>query len=554
MKFAAVPTEEAQGALLAHSLRVSGSTLRKGRVLGGEDVQALCRAGIARVMVVHPEEGDLDENRAAATVAARLAGAGIACAAPVNGRVRMYAMEPGLVSIDERRVHEVNAAGESVALATLTPWTRVERGQVLATLKVLPLALSRHEIDALGPHLLSPSVSVSAFRPLRVGLLQTRVEGLKDSLLEKTATVTKTRVEALGGSLLATRCCEHHEAEVGEALSDLRRIGLDLVLVIGASATMDRRDRIPRGIEGAGGVVERLGMPVDPGHLTLLARCGDMPVLAAPGSARSSRRGSFDLLLERFAARVPVDSGGVAALGVGGLEKVLHVPADVATSVRRPPRVAALVLAAGQSRRMGPVNKLLAVVDGAPMLARVVAHALESSACAVHVVTGFERLRVEEMLAGQDVQLVYNPGFERGISTSIAAGLSSLPTDVEGALICLGDMPAVSVEVLDHIIAAFDPGHGAEVCVPTHRGKRGNPVLWSRRFFAEIRRIRGDAGARHLIGEHSEVVREVPIDDASILMDVDSPEALARVCAGEGMAAVHVAGDLRGPDEGPASW
>ena len=553
MKFGAVPSEEARGTLLAHSLRVPGSTLRKGRVLGAEDVRALRRAGIDRVMVVRPEEGDLDESRAAATVAARLAGAGIACAAPVNGRVRMYATEPGLASLDERRVHELNAAGESVALATLRPWTRVERGQVLATLKVLPLALSRHEIDALGPHL-SPSVSVRAFRPLRVGLLQTRVEGTKDSLLEKTATVTRTRVESLRGSLLATRCCEHHEAAVGEALSDLRRIGLDLLLVIGASATMDRRDRIPRGIEGAGGVVERLGMPVDPGHLTLLARCGDMPVLVAPGSARSSRRGSFDLLLERFAARVPVDSGGVAALGVGGLEKVLHVPTDVATSVRRPPRVAALVLAAGQSRRMGPVNKLLAVVDGAPMLARVVAHALESSACAVHVVTGFERLRVEEMLAGQDVQLVYNPGFERGISTSIAAGLSSLPADVEGALICLGDMPAVSVEVLDRIIAAFDPGRGAEVCVPTCRGKRGNPVLWSRRFFADIRRIRGDAGARHLIGEHSEVVREVPIDDGSILMDVDSPEALARVSEGEGMAAVHVAEDPRGPDEGSASW
>ena len=552
MKFGAVPTEEAQGALLAHSLRVPGSTLRKGRALGAEDVQALRRAGIERVMVVRPEEGDLDENRAAATVAARLAGDGVACSAPVNGRVKMSAMEPGLASIDERRVHDVNAAGESVALATLTPWTRVERSRVLATLKVLPLALSRGEIDALGPHL-SPSVSLSAFSPLRVGLLQSRVEGTKDSLLEKTATVTKVRVESLGGSLLATRCCDHHETAVSEALSDLQRVGLDLLLVIGASATMNRRDRVPRGIEGAGGVVERLGMPVDPGHLTLLARCGDLPVLVAPGSARSSRRSSFDLLLERVAARVPVDSGSVAALGVGGLEKVLHAAPDVARSVRRTPRVAALVLAAGQSRRMGPVNKLLAVVDGVPMLARVVGEALESRACVVHVVTGFERTRVEETLAGRDVRLVYNPGFERGISTSIAAGLSSLPADVEGALVCLGDMPAVSAGILDRIIAAFDPGRGAEVCVPTCRGKRGNPVLWSRRFFAEIRHIRGDAGARHLIGEHSEVVREVPIDDASILMDVDSPEALARVSAGEGSATVHVAEDSWVPSEGSES-
>ena len=546
MKFGAVPLDEAQGALLAHSLRISGSMIRKGHPLRAEDLHSLRRAGVDRVTVVRPEEGDLDENRASAFVAARLAGAGIACAAPVNGRVKMYALEPGLAAIDEARVHELNAAGECVALATLAPLVRVERGQVLATLKILPLALSREGIDALSPRL-SPSVSVRVFRPLRVGLLQTRVEGTKGSLVEKTVTATRARVESLGASLCATRCCEHHEAAIAEVVFNLRRFGLDLLLVIGASATMDRRDCIPRGIEGAGGVVERLGMPVDPGHLTLLARCGDLPVLVGPGSARSSRRSSFDLLLERIAAGLPVDPGSVAALGVGGLEKVLRAAPDAAKSVRRPPRVAALVLAAGQSRRMGSLNKLLAVVGGTPMLARVVSEALASGACAVHVVTGHERTGVEAMLAGRDVNLVHNPGFEGGISTSIAAGLSSLPADVEGALICLGDMPAVSAEVFDRIIAAFDPEGGAEVCVPTYRGKRGNPVLWSRRFFDEIRRIRGDAGARHLIGEHSESVREVPIDDASILLDVDSPEALARVSASHGTDSIGAEEQIRVP-------
>ena len=552
MKFGAVPLDEAQGALLAHSLRVSGSMIRKGQALRAEDVRSLRRAGIERVTVVRPEEGDLDENRASASLASSLGGAGVACAAPVNGRVKMYALEPGLAAIDEDRVHELNAAGESVALATVAPLTRVERGQVLATVKILPLALSREGFGALAPRL-GPSVSVKVFHPLKVGLLQTRVEGTKGSLLAKTVATTRARVESLGGSLHATRCCGHHEAAIAEVITDLRRFGLDLLLVIGASATMDRGDCVPSGIEGAGGAVERLGMPVDPGHLTLLARCGELPVLVGPGSARSSRRSSFDLLLERIAAGLPVDSASVAALGVGGLEKVLHAVPDIAKRVRRPPRVAALVLAAGQSRRMGSVNKLLAAVDGAPMLARVVTEALDSSACAVHVVTGHERSSVEAVLAGRDVSLVHNSSFERGISTSIAAGLSSLPADVEGALICLGDMPAVSAEVLERIIAAFEPDQGAEVCVPTYRGKRGNPVLWSRRFFAEICRIRGDAGARHLIGEHSESVREVPIDDASILLDVDSPEALARVSARRGADPVGDAEQSRITGEGSES-
>ncbi len=552
MKFGALPPDEALGALLAHSLRVSGSMIRKGHALRAEDVRALRRAGIERVTVVRREAGDLDENRAAATLAERLAGAGVACAAPVNGRVRMYAEEPGLAAIAERRVHELNHAGESVALATLAPLTPVERGRVLATLKVLPLALSRDEADALLPRL-SPAVSVSAFQASKVGLLLTRIEGTKDSLLEKTLTATRARVESLGASLFATRSCEHHEAAVAAAISELRRLELDLLLVIGASATMDRKDCVPRGIELAGGTVQRLGMPVDPGHLTLLARCGDLPVLVAPGSARSSRRSSFDLLLERIAARVPVDSGSVAALGVGGLDRTLHVAPDVARRVRRTPPVAAVVLAAGQSRRMGPVNKLLAKVGGVPMLAKVVGEALQSRACAVHVVTGHERSRVEEVLADREVRLVHNPSFERGISTSIAAGLSSLPADVEGALICLGDMPAVSAELLDRIIDAFDPVRGAEVCVPSYRGKRGNPVLWSRRFFAEICRIRGDAGARHLIGEHSDVVREVAIDDAAVLLDVDSPQALARVSATARPGSRRIVEDSHASGEGFSS-
>ena len=551
MKFGPLPPDQAQGALLAHSLRVKGATFRKGRALGPEDVQALLRAGVERVTVVQPEAQDLDENRAAASVAARLAGGGVACSNPVNGRVKIYAERPGLAAIDEHRVHEVNAAGESLALATLAPLTRVEHGQVVATLKVLPLSLSKEDMDGLAPHLDS-ALSVAAFRPLVVGLLQTRTEGTKRSLLEKTRSVTKTRVESLGGSLSTALCCEHHEAAVAEAVMDLRRCDLDLLLVIGASATMDRRDCVPRGIEGAGGVVERLGMPVDPGHLTLLARCPDLPVLVAPGSARSSRRSSFDLLLERFAAGVPVDSHRIAILGVGGLGKTLHAAPGAVPSPRHPSNIAALVLAAGQSRRMGRANKLLATVDGAPMVVGVVEQAIASSVCAVHVVTGFDRVRVEAVLADYDVHLVHNPLFDQGMSTSIAAGLSALPGDVEGALICLGDMPAVSSGIMDCIITAFDPRRGAEVCVPTYRGKRGNPVLWSRRIFADIRRVRGDVGARRLMGEHSDVLCEVPIDDSAVLFDVDSPQALARISGREGGERSGIGKRSRVSDEGSA--
>ena len=530
MKFARVPPEEAVGALLAHTLRVDGAIFRKGRSLTGDDARALRLAGVDRVTALRLGGGDLDENSAAALLAAPLAGAGVRCGAPGNGRVKLYSESPGLVRVDERRVHEINALGESAALATLAPMTKVDARQVVATLKVVPLALEQEEAVALRRSL-RPVLSVAAFRSVNAGLVQTRLAGTKTSLLDKTSAVTRSRVESLGGSLTAELRCPHDEAAVTEAVSRLLGSGIDLLLMIGASASVDRHDCVPRGIRGAGGELLRLGMPVDPGHLTLLARCGDLPILVAPGSARSSRHGGFDLLLQRLVAGVAVEAESITALGVGGLRKILHVASDAGSRARRPPAVAAIVLAAGCSRRMGSDNKLLAEVDGAPVLARVVREALASSASGVYVVTGFERARVEAALRGYPVRLVHNPRYLEGISTSISAGLAALSDETGGALICLGDMPAVSAGMLDRIIEVFDPRQGVAVCVPTCRGQRGNPVLWSRSLFERIRGIRGDAGARDLIDEHADGVREVPIDDAAILLDVDSPDSLTRLGA-----------------------
>ncbi len=185
-------------------------------------------------------------------------------------------------------------------------------------------------------------------------------------------------------------------------------------------------------------------------------------------------------------------------------------------------RVAALVLAAGQSRRMGAANKLLIEIEGVSMVARVAAAALSSKAETVLVVTGHEADDIGAALAGMNVTLVHNPDYAEGLSSSLAAGLAALPDDIEAAVICLGDMPWTGAAVIDSLIAAFDPARGRAICLPTHRGRRGNPVLWARDFFAEIRSIEGDQGARRLIDEHAELVHEVECDNEGVLRDVDA--------------------------------
>jgi molybdenum cofactor cytidylyltransferase len=274
-------------------------------------------------------------------------------------------------------------------------------------------------------------------------------------------------------------------------------------------------------------------MPVDPGNLLLLADARGRPVLGAPGCARSPKENGFDWVLMRLLAGLEVPREAITGMGVGGLLMEIVTrpqPREEPVAADRR-RIAAVVLAAGRSTRMAGANKLLAEIRGKPLVRIAVEQALASRANPVIVVTGHERERVEQALAGLAVRVVHNPHFAEGLGTSVCAGIAAVPAEADGAVVCLGDMPQVDAALIDRLIAAFDPAKGALAVVPTIEGRRGNPVLWSRRFFPELMAIEGDIGARHLIERYAEAVAEVPVSGKGALVDVDTPEALVGVKA-----------------------
>jgi molybdenum cofactor cytidylyltransferase len=195
----------------------------------------------------------------------------------------------------------------------------------------------------------------------------------------------------------------------------------------------------------------------------------------------------------------------------------------------RAAKVAAIVLAAGRSSRMGALNKLLIGVDGKPMLRHVLDAVLAVGVAPAIVVTGHERSRVAAALQGLPVTLVHNPDYARGLSTSLKTGLTAVPDSADAALICLGDMPCVTAGEIRKLIGAFAPQESRAIVVPTRQGKRGNPVLLARRFFAEMQGVAGDAGARHLIDAYPESVAEIEMASDGALTDIDTPQALARL-------------------------
>lgn len=526
MKFGAVPVGEAGGALLAHTLRAGGRVYKKGRRLDAPAVAALAEAGYREVICARLEAGDVPEDVAAARVAAAVAGAGLRPAEAFTGRCNLEATARGLAQIDVDKVLRLNRIHESVTLATVAPHARVEAGELVATVKVIPFAAPEDVVAACAA--LGPAVSLAPLGERRAGLVLTRLPAFSEALLDGPSATLRARMTALGGTVAREIRCAHDEGEVARAIGDLAASGLSPILVLGASAVSDRADVIPAAIVRAGGAVEHLGMPVDPGNLLVLGRRGEVPVVGVPGCARSPRLSGFDWVLERLCAGLAVTGDDVSAMGVGGLLKEIasrgQPRGGPAPGAR--PVVAALVLAAGSSRRMGE-NKLLVEVDGAPMVARAVDAARASRASRVVVVTGHDEAAVRAALAGRAVEVVHNPEHGTGMASSLRAGVAALGA-VDGVVVCLGDMPWVRAADLDALIAAFDPAAGREICVAFHGGKRGNPVLISARFFPEMMRMTGDTGARALLEEHAAEIVAVEAGHAGVLLDVDTRAALER--------------------------
>ena len=535
MKFGPVAVRDAEGGIAVHSIRKTGLVLKKGTLIGKSEVAALEAAGIPEIVVARLEAGDISEDAAAAEIAAVVAGDAVRVDRAFTGRSNLFAEHAGVLVVDKSGIDRLNLVDELITFATLPAYKPVVPGEMIATVKIIPFAVAGAVRDAAlaAARAGKPLVQVVPYRVRKIGVVSTLLPGLATKVIEKTLKVTEERIAPAGATIVAERRVPHERTALAQAIEEVLREGAELVIVFGASAIADRRDVIPAAVEAVGGQVEHFGMPVDPGNLLLLAHARGRPVLGAPGCARSPKENGFDWILMRLLAGLEVPREAISGLGVGGLLMEIVTrpqPRDepVAVGSRR---IATVLLAAGRSTRMGGPNKLVEEIGGKPLVRIAAEQALASRAKPVIVVTGHQRERIEAALAGLPVRFVHNPDFARGLGTSLEAGIAAVPAEANGAIICLGDMPQVDSALIDCLVAAFDPEKGALIVVPTIDGKRGNPVLWSRRFFTDLMAIEGDVGARNLIGRYSEAVAEVPLTGRAALVDVDTPEALQGVKA-----------------------
>jgi molybdenum cofactor cytidylyltransferase len=535
MKFGPVAPKDALGATAVHSIRQGDLVLKKGTLIGPKEIAALDAAGVAEIVVAQVEAGEVSEDQAAAEIAAALGGEGTRTDRAFTGRCNLFAQSAGVLVVDKDAVDRLNRIDEAVTLATLAAYKPVVEGEMIATVKIIPFAVSEEARDRAVAEAdkSKPVIRIAPYKVRKIGIVSTLLPGLAPKVVDKTLKITAQRIAPSGAVIVAERRVPHEQDALARAIDEVRKAGAELVVVFGASAIADRRDVIPMAIEAVGGDIEHFGMPVDPGNLMLIGRLRGQAVIGAPGCARSPKENGFDWVLMRLLAGLPVTRDDITGMGVGGLlmEIVTRPQPRSEPAPEKGRNIAAVVLAAGRSTRMGAVNKMLAEIGGKPLVRIATEQALASRAKPVIVVTGHERERVERALSGLPVRFVHNPDYAEGLAGSVKTGIGAVPAESDGAIVCLGDMPQVDSGLIDKLLAAFDPERGALVVVPSIDGRRGIPVVWARRFFNDLLAITGDIGARHLIGQYAEAVVEVPLSGDAALTDVDTPESFSAVKA-----------------------
>jgi len=534
MRFGPLHVAEAEGAILAHSVGLASGRLKKGRRLSAADFAALTAAGLAQVTVARLGPDDVAEDAAAARIGAALAprpeAQGLVVSAPFIGRVNLYALDQGVLVLDAALIGRLNAIDEAITVATLPEHTRVAPRQMLATVKIIPYAAP----EALLAE--TPAIRVNRLRRKTASLIVTRTKGMPAKLASKGAEAVRARLTALGVGLASEVQVAHETAYLAAAV--VQAPG-EMVLILTGSATSDRGDVGPAALVAAGGRLIRFGMPVDPGNLLFLGDLAGCPVIGLPGCVRSPKLNGADWVLERVACGLrPLGGGDRSDGGRGALLKEIPSrpePRSGGAEMARRPVVSAVVLAAGQSRRMGGRDKLLEPVAGVPLLRHMVDRLGDSAVDKTVVVLPPEPGARLDALAGSGARAVTNPRAAEGMGTSVGAGVTALRADADAVLIVLADMPELTARDFDHLIAGFDPAEGrAIVHAVTEAGRSGHPVLFGRRFFELLRALEGDRGARALIDDHPEFVADVTLPGGAAATDLDTPEDWAAWRAGPG--------------------
>lgn len=320
-----IAVDEALGMVLGHDMtqvipgKFKGPRFKKGHIVREEDIPILKSMGKDHIYILEIKEGILHENDAAERIAQATAGKGIDLSEPSEGKISYVAAYPGLLVIDVERLNQINGI-ENIVLATLHNRTIVKTNQAIAGTRINPLIIEETVIEQV-EKIAEPGdslISVLPFKKLKVGIVITGNEVYYGRIQDKFADVFRGKMKEFGSEVLDVIYTPDDPKKISEAILKLRDAGADVV-VTGGGMSVDPDDVTPEGIRKTGAHVVKMGAPVLPGAMFMMAYLEEMPIVGVPACGMFHKITIFDLIFPLVLVGEKVQPTDIVKLGHGGL-------------------------------------------------------------------------------------------------------------------------------------------------------------------------------------------------------------------------------------------
>ena len=525
MFFGKIKVKDSLNCILAHTITINNKTFKKGTIISDIEKKYFSTNKIKTIVCAKLDKNDIHEDKAANLIIKKFQNNSLAVEKAFTGRANILANKSGLLVINEEKINSFNKISDDITIATLKNNCKVKKGEMIATIKIISFSVKLLFINKIQKLFLKNALIINPFQNKKCALILTHYNNMNIKLNTITEKRIKERLKNLNCILDTINYCEHDTKDISKNINSNLKNKIEVIMVLGSSAIVDINDKIPEAIKLSKGKIIRFGMPVDPGNLLLLGKIDNTHVIGLPGCARSPSLNGFDWVLERVISDTNINKFDIANMGVGGLLKTLNLR-DKSEKKNKNYNITNLILAAGQSKRMKEINKLLVKINNETLIEKIVKSSLESSANNTVVVLGHESNLLLKYLSNKNLTTTINKDYLKGQSSSLQAGLSALPEDCDAAIIILADMPDINFKLINQLIDNYNPDENKSIIIPTYNNKKGNPILLSREFFPDMLSIKGDKGAKDIIKKNKKYIKEIPQNNASVLKDIDTKEDL----------------------------
>ena len=531
MKIEYLDPNKSKGSILAQTYNLSGRTLSKGTHVSEEILELLNRENVKNILCAVPHEGDIHEDSAAEAISKALDENQLYAEEASTGRVNFRTPALSIVRYNRELIKKINLVDESIAFSIVEHNQLLAKNDLIATLKIIPFFVSKIYVEQVVSLIAKNEIfKVHRLQEKKVELIQTYYDWQKRSIFKATSNVTSSRLDALGCPLQKETLIPHDHKSLCSEIKSSIDSGAQVLLISGASAITDRSDHIPKAILSVGGEIIQYGLAVDPGNLLLIGQIGNTTIIGMPGCARSPKLNGFDWVLQLLMANIPINKEELADMGAGGLLMEIAsrpLPRALAKSAKkREKKIMGIILAAGNSSRMGKDNKLLRNIGGASLVRNTAVEMLKSDLDSCSIVLGYQSDKVAAVIKDLNINLILNPFWEEGQASSLKAALNTLDSSYSDLLVMLGDLPGVKSKHINKIIEEhlLANNRKSKITIPSFNGKKGNPVIWGKSFFPDLSNLEGDVGGRTLFDQHPAAINLLVMEDEAVITDTDTPE------------------------------